>query len=234
MMIFRCPSCKEILRYGGAVRYQMSDEHIMNPNSELGTRAVYYCKNLKCDASAPDESKKRILHIEKKKKIDPNNIRIFWDEQGCIYSSGGIKIKFINNNDAPFGSFQRQANIEIYKKDENFILLNIWLFYIKIIFKYRSNHLGEILSKRPKFELWIRKGNMYLLHVSNIRMFFYLLGKFKRTINNYYEPATPGNIMYATKDIKDSFERQDNRFYFLMFKVYINVFYWKLRNNIKG
>ena len=87
-----CPACKKELNWGGSLRYQTLGEHVSNPNRESPERSFYYCDNIKCGASAPVESRSRLVLSEKAKKTDPNSVCVFWDADGDLYGrDDGIK-----------------------------------------------------------------------------------------------------------------------------------------------
>lgn len=110
---------------------------------------------------------------------------MYWNEDGEIYDTNGnwnkVKgIQFIDNNDGPFGSFQRKSNVEIYKKDENYDLLNIGKYRFHIKFWYKSNENGDILKKGRSLEIWIKDSNAggYTLYISGISMLIFIIREF--------------------------------------------------------
>jgi len=133
-----CPCCKKELIRGEDLPLQTLTEHVCSPNETPCLKASFRCGNRFCAASHPD---------------------VLWNEDGEIY--GYVKgIQWIDNNDAPFSSVQRQCNIEICKHDEDRVLFTIpfWPlrnWALRKVFSYRSNENGDILSRKSKME-WFR------------------------------------------------------------------------------
>ena len=138
-----CPCCKKKLVEGKKLRIQTLAEHVLFPNEKPSLKSSFRCGNNYCAASHP---------------------KIFWDEYGDIY--GCVKgIKWIDGNDGPFGSIQRQSNIEILKKDENKILFSIPFtrFFLKVEYDYKSNENGDILERKANYYLakWNKNRTSY-------------------------------------------------------------------------
>jgi len=64
-------------------------------------------------------------------------------------------IKFIDDNNASFGSFGRQMNVEIQKKDENFTLFTLRKLRVEVKYSYKSNPDGDILKKSWHLVYWV-------------------------------------------------------------------------------
>jgi hypothetical protein len=106
---------------------------------------------------------------------------IFWGEDGVRYGWGD-KISWINNNDAPFGTIQRQMNVEIEKHDEDYYLFTIPCFPLKgwkykVEYSYKSDVEGNILSRKRHYK-WITSEHTY--YMSGFRMLKYSLGNIFR------------------------------------------------------
>jgi len=185
-----CPSCQHKLIHSGnvSIPYETLDEHVSGFNPSK--KSFYYCDNYKCDTSQEDVGKKRIVLCEKTKQCNPIKKSIFWSRDGERY--GHISgLKFVDNNDGPFGSISRRLNVEIYKKDENFQLINIWFYIFKVVYKYTADEYGEILKRKitiqisKKDDIWkcIKTFNFtdksYIGFVSTFSMFKFQLRQFR-------------------------------------------------------
>jgi hypothetical protein len=152
----KCPACKSDLVEGESLRLQTTSEHVCCPNDEPSLKQSYRCGNQEC------ETRKR---------------GIIWNRDGERYGSDYPNlIAWIDGNDAPFGTWCRKANVEIYKKDENYYLGTIpcrplkgWK--VKVVYSYQSNEDGDILKRRAGLE-WLRplEHGMYAIHIWGIRM----------------------------------------------------------------
>jgi hypothetical protein len=168
----KCPVCKTELVVWKRMRLETLDEHVSNPNGPVSLKSSFRCPSKTCEAND------WIL----------DKPRVFWNEIGDLYQWGQAKypleIPFINNNNAPFGSFQRQMNVEIYKKDENKLLLKIpcWPlngWKLRSRYSYKSNRDGDILSRGLHFD-WITNNGVW--HVWGYRMLIFSL---KHTWRNW-------------------------------------------------
>jgi len=226
----KCPSCKSELIFSGEAKFAYQEG--IDLDLKAYAKSFYFCNNFKCTASGEDDVKKRTVLIEKEKKCDPLKKRIFWNEYGELY---GLcqNIKFIDDNNSPFGTHSRKINVEIYKKDENFLFLNVWFYKFMIEYKYKSNEDGCIIKRTPKIivlkkiEFWNFKYNDYVYYVSWIRML-----KFKLT--NFYGEKRSFNRNINTDNFnKNSFQKilktykltnYHNRVYDYLLIWYLNVF----------
>lgn len=130
-----CPICKTELVITGQARLETLDEHV-SCCEEITFKSVYQCPNQSCEACKNE---------------------LIWNSWGEFYTFRSpqefkYNYGFIDNNNAPFGSFQRKCNIEVYKDDENFYLIkgiNIFKtrFSLKVKFHYTSNENGDILKR---------------------------------------------------------------------------------------
>lgn len=162
----KCPSCKSELVVKGQERLETLVEHVECIEPSL--KDSYICSNSDC-----------VTH----------EFGIRWNDNGEMYSKKfSYKDKiFIDNNNAPFGSFQRKLNVEIYKKDEN-KKFKIFGWIVEIKFKYQSNEDGDILKKSPKINLWEPAGDHHVLYIPGIHMFFYCVEKhFAKYNPDYYD-----------------------------------------------
>ena len=161
-----CPVCKSELIVTGQERLETLDEHV-SCVEEISFKNKYECSNPNC----------------------PTQGVACWNEDGEFYVNDWGKsnsLQFIDNNNAPFGSFQRQANVEIYKKDEDYTLLTIGRYRFKIKFHYISNKNGDILKRKWKLEIWVREHKFggEMLYISGIHMLLFSICRFHRNIRN--------------------------------------------------
>lgn len=176
--IMLCPVCKKLVVPWKEMRLETMDEHICNPNGEPSYKMAYRCSDEKCIT---------------------NTFTIFWNDEGELYTDDFIPfrdmnaIPFINGNNAPFGTFQRKCNVEVYKKDENKLLVTLPLWFPNVLsgmeiwskWYYKSNKNGDILRRRLSFE-YITKKRVY--HQWGIKMLQYsmknILNDWKSLRNN--------------------------------------------------
>ena len=212
---FRCPVCYENLIVTGQARLETLDEHISNPNGTPLMKDKYECVNVDCLA---------FIH------------KAFWNEDGEYYIRDfKAKIDFIANNNAPFGSFQRQMNVEIYKKDENYVLLNLYYFKIKVVFQYTSNENGTILKRKRKFVVLKRDNRLggWIHWMSPWRMFFFHLSQFKQDLKQLdNRPDYGWGVEIARRIRQEYFNDTDKRFYRKVGKMFINLFYQNINAKI--
>lgn len=170
---FLCPVCRYNLLYITMyARLRTHDEHVSNPNGTASNKPVYQCLNQNCDAFKNG---------------------LGWDYYGGLYQMRGFNkdfnVKFINNNDAPFGSIFRKSNIEIYKKDENFTLFTLNKWRVDICYKYKADTNGTIL-KRKRYIQILRKDDKigaWVYHTLGIKMLFFSIRNFNLNIKNKKE-----------------------------------------------
>lgn len=145
-----CPYCFHELIIVGQARLQTLEEHVSNPNGKVSLKDKYSCSNNICET---------------------HKYGVYWNEYGEKYSQKyENKLRYIDNNDAPFGSLERKLNVEISKKDEN-IHWRFGKYHLELDWKYKSNFNGDILSKKPTFKLWINN----TLYISGIRMLIFMI-----------------------------------------------------------
>jgi hypothetical protein len=103
----------------------------------------------------------------------------WWDSDGQFYSSRFLpKVMFVDKMTGAFGSIQRRLDVEIYKKDENWIIFSIpKLIKINLKWRYQATEDGEILSRRIGYEIWIKetRGSGMVLYLSGFSMLRYCL-----------------------------------------------------------
>jgi len=147
----KCPRCKSDLVQGKDMPLETLSEHVCDPNGTPCMKPSYHCSNPNCEAG---------------------HEHVIWDQDGETY--GGRDIKWIDDNNAPFGSFQRKCNVEIYKKDENYQLCRIpcWPlkdWKVKVNYYYGSNEDGDILSRKAGLEWITNEGVWYIWGTSMLR-----------------------------------------------------------------
>jgi hypothetical protein len=157
-----CPICKSELIVTGQAQLETLDEHVCNPNGEVSFKNKFECSSPICQSHG----------------------KIIWNEWGELYHQEGCsfneKFNFVDNNDAPFGSFQRCCNVEIYKHDEDFCLCKILGRQVWVRYHYKSNENGDILKRWWKFEIITKDGTVYM---SGWRMLLYSIRKFHQNLN---------------------------------------------------
>jgi len=125
----RCPICKSKLVFWKQLELETLDEHVWC--LPVVAKNAYICSNDDCIGSSKG---------------------VCWNDGGTFYdiSLGAKDIKFINDNNGAFGSFQREINVSIYKMGVAKELFHIKLgkLSIHLEWNYDANEDGEVLSKR--------------------------------------------------------------------------------------
>lgn len=186
-----CPICKTELVEWKQLRLETLDEHVMNAKPSY--KMAYVCPNTKTCAATLADGKPVV----------------FWNENGELYGNP-TGLPFINNNDAPFGTFQRKINVEISKKDENkqIMVLPFWFpsvlsgMKIRTRWNYQSNEDGDILKRRLSFE-YIRKDGV--IHLWGLRMVRYGFSTAFRS----WKKAKFDNDRWGINELKQTVERKD-------------------------
>jgi len=161
-MTMLCPLCKSELKVTGQEHLQTTDEHVCCPNDEPCLKDKYECLDPGCSG----------------------HNRFMWGEDGSLYYKNDYckseTFNFIDGNDGAFDSFARRINVEIYKKDENFLLCTLFGRKIFIKYLYKSNDDGDILKRTWTFEILRKNGSLY---ISGWRMLLFSIRKFH--LNSY-------------------------------------------------
>jgi hypothetical protein len=180
----KCPICKSELLVTGQEHLETLNEHVSNPNDEPSLKNKYECLNERC------ESREKLI----------------WNEDGDlyhqhVYENGydfNEKYSFIDGNDGAFGSFARRVNVEIYKKDENFLLCTLFGRKIFIKYLYKSNDDGDILKRTWKFEILRKNGSFY---ISGWRMLIHMIRTFHK--NSYERFDNPERFESEYLELRD-------------------------------
>jgi len=158
-----CPSCKTELVVKGQERLQTLGEHICNPNGVPSFKDKYVCPNADCIVAS----------------------NVFWNSDGELYCEDFQKSHlhmqegaYVDNNNAPFGSFRRKCNVEIYKKDENHTIFRMGKYRFEKVYSYQSNENGEILKRKWGVRIWKKEGNLETLHIPGIKMLIFSIKQF--------------------------------------------------------
>jgi hypothetical protein len=226
-MSYLCPACKKKLLWGGSLSYQTLPEHVSNPNYDPPPRSFYYCDNILCDANASQEINKRCVITEKTVRTEPNNIIMFWDEYGDLYGGFRSNIKFIGENNSPFGSDARRQNIEIRKRDENFKIIEIFGWRFNSEYSYKADTDGNILKRKMRITIWKKdKNGGYIHFISGWRMFMFLMKMFKKNYSNF---KTNNSTYSRGKLMELFFPEYYIKPYKKAFALYLSVFYPRLK-----
>jgi hypothetical protein len=120
-------------------------------------------------------------------------LHVAWTLDGDIFMKDGASYtqrqeqKFIDDNDAPFGSFQRKCNIEIYKKDENYQLLKFSKWKVNVIFLYTADEDGKILKRKRKLEIWKKYGEFgYTMWTNPFKMIMFSISQYRKKREGYF------------------------------------------------
>lgn len=180
----RCPVCKSDLIFGEGKRaYQTLVEHVCDPNSDVNEKDYLICSNKDCEIGS----------------------HLFWDDFGDAYSfdNSYFELKERFGKLYPYGSFRMKSWVEHEKTDENFTLLNLFFIKWRIVFQYEADTNGNVLSKKPKIETSIRKGNAWTLHLSSWHMLKFSIEWFEGIIKRHLD--NPNN-KYVSRELAREYE----------------------------
>lgn len=207
----KCPICKTELAVTGQAYLETLVEHVEGCAPSLKDK--YQCPNKECVAFTDD---------------------LKWNDYGEYYCGKNYlkKYPFIDSNDAPLGSHQRQANVEINKHNENFTLLNLYFIKFVIEFKYKSNMNGDVLSRTPKITCCTKGRHGYQSYTSGISMFLFCKRQFKHHLVDYHENGSD----YSKRELTNDFFNQkwDRRWYKIFFVFYIKIRYKAFYNHLSA
>ena len=209
-----CPACKSTVKITGKKRYETSFEHIVDPNKEeYPLRDIYQCINKNCIS---------------------NKNKIFWDYEGNRYNGfTSFRKECINENDAPFGSFQRKQNVEIYKrgvKDITYLhpILCLWLFQPIIEHEYLADTDGNVLKRKNHLKFLKKdENNEYTIPFTNCFTTWSFL--FKRFFHHIKLYDKTKNIKFLNKVFNQIYNTSWEYKFYLWF---INTFYFKYKKLI--
>jgi len=185
-----CPCCKSVLYKSGMKRLETLDEHVSCVEPSL--KMSYKCTNDECDAYD----------------------YAIWNEYGEVYYSKKKDVNWIDNNNAPFGTFQRRINVEVYKEDENCHWFTFpcwpmkgWKCRKKYI--YTSNEDGDILKRKLTLEWTIPEGNLEVYHVWGYKMLIHGIKDSLRLWKDYYPEKGKDINQYPLANLKQRIDRSE-------------------------
>lgn len=205
-----CPICKTELKITGKARLVSSSEHVMGldemPNG-ITVKDRYQCPNRGC-----------VAYEEK----------LIWNELGEFYIPNytGRHFNFINGNNAPFGSWERKVNVEIYKHDEDWYLFKFPIgkgYAGKVVYSYKADEDGNVLSRKCKLQLII--GGAY--YISGIHMLKYCLSTFYEAKREYKKTKSK----FWLERLQEEFVKSnwDKRWWRQVYLWWIHTFYGQIR-----
>ena len=190
-----CPVCRKELVEWEMLPLETLDEHVCNPNGEPSMKMAYRCSDENCVTRTRN---------------------IFWNDIGEMYARPYLRsaeqIPFIDNNDAPFGTFQRKTNVTICKKNENKTLVTLPKWFpgvlsgmeIRSRWCYKSNENGDILKRKLHFDYLRKKGDGQVYHQWGMNMLIFCLkGLFKQWKDLRKNP----DDKFAIRELRGDIER---------------------------
>lgn len=182
--ILFCPVCRERLVVTGKARLETLDEHVSDPNGTPALKIKYECSNEEC----------------------ATHKKLMWEEGGGMYHGWDTpyseKFPFIDGNNAPFGSFERCTNVEVYKEDENFDLFKWWGGKVRVVYRYTSDNDGNILTRRRKYEIWVKeRDKCYTHYISGWSVFWYMVRRFHSIFHRLRRVETNDQRARAYKEL---------------------------------
>lgn len=192
-----CPVCRKPIVPFKEMRLETLDEHIFDPNGTPSLKWGYWC---------PDES------------CATRVFGIFWNDEGDLYAQAcapyltrekKASIPFIDGNDAPFGSFQRKCNVDVYKKDQNRTIIVLPKFMpgilsgmkIRTKWSYQGDYDGKVTKRRLGFE-YITKGGV--IHLWGLRMVKHCVS---RSFRAWWELRKNPNATWHRNELKETIKQ---------------------------
>jgi hypothetical protein len=198
----RCPCCNSYLIVTGQERLETLDEHIMC--STVSLKNKYECPDENCEVNT--------------------SLHICWNRDGeCYYEAWPEYWKTKDKNMAPFNSFQRRINVEIYKlgvKDKKRLspAWCLWIWYPVIEYVYKADDDGNVISKGWRMEFWKQEKDMP-------KGCFTMVHLWPRTWK-YLWKSFHGKITIG--DMEDQFARPMNSaFPYRAFRIAMIILYWR-------
>ena len=209
-----CPICSSELILGpGTKRYETLAEHVQDPNAPSSAKEYFICSNSDC------------ISISKK---------WFWDHMGDFYGSHGYELQnivlFYHGITAARQSPARRIHIEVSKEDENFTLLHLGFFKVRVKYSYTADEDGNILKRKPRIEMWRRWKKGWINYIPGIKMFFFCLRQIKQLSMRLRENSS--NEYVKMEFLREFNLDQDKRWWKKLYKFVIKIKYKKTKNFI--
>ena len=166
--IMLCPRCKSKLIVTDQAKLETLYEHVTC--SSVRMKDKYECSNPDCLT--------KTLWIAWNRMGERYDMSPFYTHKRHNYEH-----IFIDGNDAPFNSFQRQMNVEISKNDEN-KKLYLGKYIIEVKYLYKSNENGDVLQRKRKYKLFKKCNDGGYLLCNGLSMFLYSLRSYKNLLSS--------------------------------------------------
>jgi hypothetical protein len=151
----KCSICKNELVKEGMAKLETLNEHVSG--IEPCMKSKFVCSNESC----------------------VGHTKLCWNEDGDIY--GWIKgVEFVNKMSGAFGSFSRKMDVEIYKKDENYTLFQRGSWKVDVVYRYKSDEDGNVLSRKRSYTVWKKEGAHYVMHHFGIKMLIFSIKQYHK------------------------------------------------------
>jgi len=215
----KCPCCKSELIVTGQERIEDISEHVCDPNGTPSLKDVYTCSNGDCPTIGICQ----------------------WIPSGELCTNGGKydefkKIKFINSNTGPFGSYSRKSNVEIYKdglkkKSKEITLFNRIQFFYE--YNYTSNEDGDVLSTSKRLKMILRNGDLWVYGSFPWETIYYIFNSFNRCLKRYEKDKDNEYIKKELyKDFYVSF-KSEKRIIYRFCRFLLRILHWRLHKELK-
>lgn len=187
-VVMKCPCCRTELIVKRQMRLETLEEHVCNPNGEPSLKNAYECSNRDCPSVPP---------------------ALVWDEFGSLYVTGkdfytSKGIPFINNNNAPFGSFERRWNVERDDIRNGSFIIPCWPLKGWSVHFYchrLADENGDVIAKKH-YLCWVRPDGYR--HIWGIHMFVFCL---RGTLKNWKELRRNPASIWSRKELQTSVEQ---------------------------
>lgn len=221
-----CPCCAFPLTWGGRREYETLQDHVSGFHNSY-PRSFWYCTHPYCDCSKPEDDRRRKVLVEIAMPVDPQNTAVFWDECGDIY--GWISgIKFLMDNNAPFGSIARRLNAEQEKREDRKKLLEIFGYRFMMVNMRVCDEMGLTVSTSRRFDCWRKDGGGYILVHSWIRMWLFYYEVFRRALKDFETRPCKNTASKLLKEFDEA--SWDKRTYRVIFRTFLKLFYFRKKN----
>ena len=162
MTALLCPACMDELVTNHELRtYELTDEHICDPNGERAPRTALVCPNSPCPAFQRG---------------------VFWAPDG----DGPYNTKmeesifgWIDHNPHPFNSDFRAMYFSIYYKEEDKKYKTKWFMLHREV-RYASDSYGNKVGKRVHYSMWKmdKKLRSFVHYIPGVSMLYFVLHRF--------------------------------------------------------
>jgi hypothetical protein len=166
----RCLLCDSDLQNGEERRYENLEDHVCYPNrKDFPLRPTFVCPNSNC------KTFKKLFYDEVGYLYFHSNERSVLDELRSTNKYGSC---------SAYDSHAYRLDIIHYYEANKKVLFHTKNWKITVRFRVDVNENNRVRFKGVRFSTLKRDGNIWIYHISNIRMFFYAINSARRIIQD--------------------------------------------------